>query len=981
MFDEVIDAGTFHAAAERVRAEPYGTTRCAQAEALLAAAERVGDTALVGHALVGTIVAYNYGGESPKSAVSMGRLLRLFDTEPASFDEGLTHYVFWYLKWVTSSLLSVPEVPLATIRRFLDDLERRYRTAGHSMRPVHKCRFYLYDHTGDKAGAAREFEAWLAADRDALTDCDACERREQGRWLTQQHDDERALEIFGPTLSGARSCAEEPQITLSDSLIPLVRLGRLDEARANHLRGYRMVRGRAGMHDIVGRHIEFCALTGNEGRGVEIVAEHRMWLSDGSGSAMDRLEFLGGVVVLLRRLVTLGRGDLPVAPLPGTDGTAAGVLAVLDREVAVLATRFDERNGSDFVGATLRERLDREPLAVSLPLGVRSALTAAPATRIAATPPPAVPLDELLADARALDAVGHPRAHLVWEQYARAVEDRGVQPPDRAVAELALSRALVLLSRGETGAATSGFRAAAEAFDRADLPGKAAVARSRAIVAALHPDTPRIPGPATAPDLDAVTDDVTGLVEAGRATDEDLATVLTVRAAARMRMLTSSAPEDPDAGPESGDDAHAARRTAEVEVDRLAEAAERLALPARQADAAEARAHFALLDGDHAAAIRHLRSVVDLCHAAGRPWQAVQPGRVLGSLLLHQGDWAGAELAYLAVHDAARDSMDSPEDYAEVLVGLANSTAPTRPDSARDYAVRAAHEFDRLGDRAGAAYARRGLAELLHNAGRAADAVAVLEESLPDIAEFLGQEAAWLARRRLAAGLTVLGDGFEAADVLAALARDTARDGAPETHAEIAAEAALALARTGRGDAADRAFAAAVEAMRPLDRPGTVIRLLRAAGWNLVENRVPAPGAGTDVGTYTGTAAVDRGLAYFAEAAALLDAATADGPDLDRALERADTEAEWTEALWTAGRNDAALALADRAVARLEITLPRFQDRYTAIVTIAARIEHADLDMPALAIARIDAALAICRMAKADTATAKLTRLRDHFTS
>ncbi|WTW95200.1 hypothetical protein OG216_18270 [Streptomycetaceae bacterium NBC_01309] len=1043
MFDDVIDAGTFHAAAERVRAEPYGTTRCAQAEALLAAAERVGDTALVGHALVGTIVAYNYGGESPKSAVSMGRLLRLFDTQPASFDEGLTHYVFWYLKWVTSSLLSVPEVPLATIRRFLDDLERRYRTAGHSMRPVHKCRFYLYDHTGDKAGAAREFEAWLAADRDALTDCDACERREQGRWLTQQRDDARALEIFGPTLSGARSCAEEPQITLSDSLIPLVRLDRLDEARANHLRGYRMVRGQAGMHDIVGRHIEFCALTGNEGRGVEIVADHRLWLSDASGSAMDRLEFLGGVVVLLRRLVALGRGDLPVTPMSGTDGTAAGILAVLERELAGLAARFDERNGSDFVGATLRERLGREPLADSLPLGVRSALTAAPAARPAAVPPPAaVPLDELLADARALDAVAHPRAHLVWEQYARAVEDRGAEPPDRAVGELALSRGLVLLGRGEAGAAMTGFRAAAEAFDRAGLPGKAAVARSRAIVAALHPDAPRIPGPAPEPDLDAVTDDVTDLVEAGRADDEDLAAVLMARAtAARMRMLAAGAagdahalPDGPDDGEELGhgedgrvdagasaeheadydaeheDDDHAydgrgvdheaardtadigavattaqavqpvqpvqaARAAAEAEVDRLAAVAERLTLPARQADVAEARAHFALLDGDREAAVRHLRTVVDLCHAAGRPWQAVQPGRVLGSLLLHQGDWAGAELAYLAVHDAARDSMDTAEDYAEVLVGLANSTAPTRPDSARDYAVRAAHEFDRLGDRPGAAYARRGLAELLQNAGRAADAVAVLEESLPDIAEFLGEEAAWHARRRLAAGLAALGDGAEAADVLAALARDTAHGGDAEMHAEIAAEAALALARAGRREAADRAFGAAIDAMRPLDRPGTVIRLLRAAGWNLVENRAPAPAPGTE------TAAVDRGIAYFAEAAALLDAAAADGPDLDRALERADTEAEWTEALWTADRNDAALALADRAAARLEITLPRFQDRYTAIVTIAARIEHADLDMPALAITRIDAALAICRMTKADTATTKLTRIRNQLTT
>ena len=30
----------------------------------------------------------------------------------------------------------------------------------------------------------------------------------------------------------------------------------------------------------VGRHIEFCALTGNEARGLEILAEHQAWLAD-----------------------------------------------------------------------------------------------------------------------------------------------------------------------------------------------------------------------------------------------------------------------------------------------------------------------------------------------------------------------------------------------------------------------------------------------------------------------------------------------------------------------------------------------------------------------------------------------------------------------------------------------------------------------------------------------------------------------------
>lgn len=984
MFDEVVDAATFHAAVRRVRDEPYGVARSAAAEAVLAAAERLGDTALVAHGLVETIVAYNYGGESPKSTVSMGRLLRLFDTRPDAFDQALTHYVFWYLKWVTSSLLDVPEIPLTTIRRFLDDMERRYRAAGHSLRPVHQCRFYLYDHTGDEAAAAREFEAWLAAERDDLADCDACERREQGRRLVLGNEDARALEIFEPTLSGARSCAEEPQITLSDSLVPLVRVGRLDDARGNHLRGYRMARGNAGMHDIIGRHIEFCALTGNEGRGIEILAAHRSWLTAPTGSTMDRLEFLGGVAVLLRRLVALGRAGMPVVPVPGTDGTASGLLALLEGELADIARRFDERNGSASVGTRLRERLDREPLVDSLPLGVRSVLAAAPAgPRPAVTAPKAgrpgasaaVPLDELVEDARKLDAVGHPRAHRVWEQYADAAESRGVEPSDRVAAEMAAAQGLARLRHGDVDAAIAQFAFAAESFERAGLPGKAEVARARTVVACLHSPEASAPGRDTAGKdaarnlaaiLDAATERVTELVASGSATDEDLGVVLAARmTAARIRLLQA---DDEAAAGE-------ARAAAETEADRLAATADRLDLAPRQAEVAEARAHFALLDGDRDTAQRYLMTAVDRSQSAGRPWQAVQPARILGNLLLHQGNPSAAEAMFLKVHDAARDSLETSEEYAEILIGLANATAASRPDAARAYAVRAAHEYDRLGDRVGAAYCRQALAVLLQSSGLHADAVAVLEETMPDIAEYLGEEAAWHARRNLAAGLSAVGETAEAADVLAALARDTAGAEDAEMHAEIAADAAHALSVAGHPDAADRAFRAAAAAMRPLDRPGTVHRLLRAAAWNLIESRHLASDPEAE------RTAVDTGLGYFAEASAVLDAATADGPDLDRALERANTEAEWTEALWITGHHGEALALADRASARLEITLPRFQDRYTAIVTIAARIEYNHLDMPALAVARLDAALLVCRTTRAETAAAKLGRVRDQLTN
>ncbi|NUU26499.1 MAG: hypothetical protein HOV68_34100, partial [Streptomycetaceae bacterium] len=705
MYDQIVDAETFDTARWALIEEPYGVARSAHAETLLAAAERLGRTPLIARALIETVTAYNFGGEAPKGAVSMGRLLRLFDTQPGAFDDALTHSVFWHLKWVTGSLLAVPEVPLPTIRGFLDDMERRFRTAGHSLRPVHQCRMYLYEHTGDQDRAAREFEAWLAADRDSLADCDACERREQGVWLIERHEDARALEIFEPVLSGMRTCAEEPQVTIGDSLLPLLRLGRLDEARHNHVRGYPMVRGRVASYESIGKHIEFCALTGNEGRAVEITARHRSWLAQPASDAGDHLEFLGAVAVLLRRLVGLGRGDLPVAAVPGTDGTAAGLLAVAERDLTALAARFVARNGSDHISRQLAERLDRAPLVDTLPLGVRSILIPAPRGTAASAPPAAVaPVDDLLHRARELDASAHPAAASAWEAYAAAVEAEGGEVVGPPAAELASSRALALLNSGDIGPGLFELKAAAEEFARHGNPGRAAVARARTAVAVLHPAAPVTIAMALAEDLDEVTAAMDDLMEAAEAPAADLVAVLACRAAAaRIRLMTA---EDEAAS-------QAARAATAAELSRFADAAERHGLHHRVAEAAEFRAHLAMMDGDHDAARAALNLAVDRSLAAERPWQAVEPARILGNLLLHEGHPESAEATFLKVHDTARDIPELRAEYAELLIGLTNATAATgRLDAALEYALRAADEHDRLGDRTGAAHCRRGLAAL-----------------------------------------------------------------------------------------------------------------------------------------------------------------------------------------------------------------------------------------------------------------------------
>lgn len=72
----------------------------------------------------------------------------------------------------------------------------------------------------------------------------------------------------------------------------------------------------------VGRHLEFCALTGNEARGLELLAENRN-LFDEVDSPLDQLDFLTGVGVLLRRVEVLGHGELPTAGFAGRAWTVA----------------------------------------------------------------------------------------------------------------------------------------------------------------------------------------------------------------------------------------------------------------------------------------------------------------------------------------------------------------------------------------------------------------------------------------------------------------------------------------------------------------------------------------------------------------------------------------------------------------------------------------------------------------------------------
>ncbi|NEB94621.1 hypothetical protein G3I21_23580, partial [Streptomyces bauhiniae] len=317
---------------------PYGRTRTVTAEELAEAAEQFGDPKLLAVTLMDLQEAYAYGAEPRKSPVVFARLLALYDEQPDVFDAALRHSLFWRFKWVGNALRAIPEIPLTALRQWLTEMRDRYEKADLGIQPYYGQSFQLAAHSGE--GTDLAFELWASRPRTPLSDCEACEICERARHHLTAGDDERALAVWEPVLDGKESCQEEPARSVSYALLPLLRTGRADRARELHLTGYRACRRNPSMSGEVGRHLEFCALTGNEARGLELLAENRNLFED-VDSPLDQYDFRTGVEVLLQRVEALGHGGLPAAGPPGRTWTVTALRAELRGRADDLAARFD----------------------------------------------------------------------------------------------------------------------------------------------------------------------------------------------------------------------------------------------------------------------------------------------------------------------------------------------------------------------------------------------------------------------------------------------------------------------------------------------------------------------------------------------------------------------------------------------------------------------------------------------------------------
>lgn len=315
-----------------------------------------------------------FGGVTEKALVAFSWCLAQFDQNPGKFSEWA---ILWKYKWILGLICNFPQVSKTQICKMQDDFAERSQRGGYGPRAAQMHRYRSERFWDNKEKAIEYFRKMEEAPRDELANCSACELDDRVTFSVYRGNDERALELAQPLLDGKQQCGTVPHRTYANILLPLIRLGRLPEARQYHLKGYEMIAGNKSFLDKVAEHLMFLSLTGNYARAIEVFEKHFPWMEK-NRDAFYHFRFSRAAWFMFEMLAEQPNESLaePQLCLPrsfplyserGRYG-AARLAAWFKQKADELALRFDQRNETDFFMRTIAEtpslRALRRPLAI-----------------------------------------------------------------------------------------------------------------------------------------------------------------------------------------------------------------------------------------------------------------------------------------------------------------------------------------------------------------------------------------------------------------------------------------------------------------------------------------------------------------------------------------------------------------------------------------------------------------------------------------
>jgi hypothetical protein len=311
-----------------------------------------------------------FGGATEKALVAFAWMLAQFDNNPGRFDQWA---ILWKYKWINGVICDFPQVPKKRIYEMIDDLEQRAVRAGYGLRATTNERYRLEKFCDNKEKAIEYFRQLEDLPTDDLSNCPLCETDERVSFAIYCGNDERALEVALPILTGDQKCGSVPHRTYANVLLPLIRLGRQKEALRYHAKGYRQIANNKGFLDRISDHLICLTLTENFPTAIMLVERHYTWIET-TKDAFSHFHFFRAASLLFDLLAEREGSfnlNLPRSfPLYSEAGNydCARLAAWFKQKAEAIAKRFDERNETDFFMRTIAETPSLKELRAPFPL-------------------------------------------------------------------------------------------------------------------------------------------------------------------------------------------------------------------------------------------------------------------------------------------------------------------------------------------------------------------------------------------------------------------------------------------------------------------------------------------------------------------------------------------------------------------------------------------------------------------------------------
>lgn len=345
---------------------PDSGERTDELEAVVVGADEIGDVRVGFDARLELVDAYGRHAGTWRMLDPLDWCLAASDRDPDRFDAVDLELLRWCHRLVVTRICGTPRVDLARIRSTLDDLERRQLAGGRGPRPLHAIRCHLADHMGDEAGARAWLERWQTGTTANTAgtgsadagDCAGCDLSAQAALRSGWGDSAAAVRTVEAIGSAAvAGCSDQPERGLVTVLLPLLRLGRHDEAAWAHVEAYRRHRHERPAFPYLGEHLRFCALAGQHRRGLEILTRHLGWL-DRPTDERSAMEFAAAGALVCRLADEAGLATPTVSEL-------GAELAATARD---LGQRFDARNGTTHQSRRMASWLSERPVSEPIPV-------------------------------------------------------------------------------------------------------------------------------------------------------------------------------------------------------------------------------------------------------------------------------------------------------------------------------------------------------------------------------------------------------------------------------------------------------------------------------------------------------------------------------------------------------------------------------------------------------------------------------------